>query len=92
MVDYYVEYAQPPWPRLDDFIGKVADTFHLPPASNWTTENSAHKKLACDGFRIQAVTHDYRAALKVTTGDDPMKIRSDRRAASEEKQRRDLKP
>src|SRR3954471_12174270 len=56
MVDYYVEYARPPWPQLDDFIGKVADAFQLPPASHWTTENSIHKKLACDGFRIQAVT------------------------------------
>ena len=36
LAQYYVQYDSlpysPPWPNVDDFIAKVADTFHLPTA------------------------------------------------------------
>ena len=92
MVKYEVEYARPPWPRLDDFINKIAAAFQLPQADKWIAENPNRRNLICDGFRMQATTHDSRGFLIVIRGDDPYKIQRDRRAAAEEEERRDFRP
>lgn len=92
MVRYEVGYRQPPWPRLDEFVDKVAAAFGLPAAPNWTTDNAAGKSLICDGFRIHVLTRDSRGRLILATDEDPTKIRQERRAAAEEKARRDFRP
>ena len=92
LVNYQVQYPQPPWPKIDEFIEKIAGAFNLPPADKWTTENFARKNLACDGFTIQAYTQDGRANLILKTGDDPFAIQRERRAAAEAQARREFRP
>ena len=92
LVNYQVEYRQPPWPRVDEFIEKIAGAFNLPPADKWSTENPVRKNLACDGFTVQAYTQDGRANLIIKTGDDPIAIQRERRAAAEAQARREFRP
>lgn len=91
-VRFYVEYGRPPWPRVDEFIDKISDALQLPPKANWTADNQGRKNLLCDGFRIRAATLDQRGSLSIETDDDPYKIQRERRAAEEEKERREFKP
>jgi hypothetical protein len=95
IAEYRVAYQGPPsgptWYRVDDFIAKLADTFGLPPASDWTADQnlSSRKTLKCDGFQLQAVGS---GSLTVSTPEPPYKKQWERRAAYEEKLRRDFKP
>lgn len=91
LVRYEVQYGWPDWPELDDFINKLADTFHLPRPGNWTGD-PGRKRLSCAGFQLEALTRDGNARLVVKTNDEPFEIQRQRRAASEEKARRDFKP
>jgi hypothetical protein len=92
LVVYGVQYSRPPWPKLDEFIDKVAGAFHLPAADKWTSENSLRKNLECDSFRLQAFTRDGRAGLILRTDDDPVVTQRERRAASEAEARREFRP
>jgi len=92
LVQYSVEYGRASWPRMDEFIEKITAAFQLPPARNWTSDNQARRNLICNGFHVQAFTRDYRGALVVATDDEPFKIRRERSAAADEKERRDFKP
>lgn len=92
LVEYHVQYSRPPWPKLDDFVDKVAEALNLPPAQNWASDAPYRKTLDCNGFRIQASTADGRGALKVRTGDDPSQIQRQRRAAAEAQARREFRP
>jgi len=92
LVVYSVQYARPPWPKLDEFVDKVAGAFHLPAADKWTSENALRKNLECDGFKLQAFTRDGRAGLILRTGDDPLVTQRERRAASEAEARREFRP
>ena len=88
---YSVQYSRPPWPKLDEFVDKVAGAFHLPAADKWATENAFRKDLECDGFKLQAFTRDGRAGLILRTG-DPLVTQRERRAASEAEARREFRP
>jgi hypothetical protein len=92
LVVYSVQYSRPPWPKLDEFVDKVAGAFHLPAADKWTSENALRKNLECDGFKLQAFTQDGRAGLILRTGDDPLVTQRERRAASEAEARREFRP
>ena len=92
LVEYYVQYERPNWPKLDDFVEKVAGAFQLPAADMWTTENAYRKNLVCEGFRVQATTRDGNGALTLRTNAEPLAIQRERRAAAEAQARRDFKP
>lgn len=89
---YSVQYSRPPWPKLDEFVDKVAGAFHLPAADKWTSENAFRKNLECDDFKLQAFTRDGSAGLILRTGDDPLVTQRERRAASEAQARREFMP
>jgi len=98
IAEYEVGYQGPPggptWPRVDDFIAKLADTFGLPPATDWIANQnlSSHKTLKCDGFQLQASAAGSAGRLTVSTPDLPHKKQQERRATFEEKLRREFKP
>jgi len=98
LAQYVVQYASmpyaPPWRNVDDFIAKVADTFHLPTAQSWTVfrNYSPEKALQCDGFRVRASNLNQVGNLVVETSEDANQVRRDRLTAFEDKTRRDFKP
>ena len=95
---YEVDYESPPggpvWRRVDDWIAKLSDSFKLPPASTWATDQnlSDRKTLKCDGFQMRASNLNLRGNLSVSTLDTPLQKQRERRAAFEEKLRREFKP
>lgn len=98
VVKYQVEYASPPkapsWRNVSDFINKLADSFKLPPATNWEEEQSTPylRKLRCDGFQMEASNLNLRGTLTVSTPESASKKQQERRAAFEENLRREFKP
>lgn len=92
LVQYGVAYDGPPWPHAADFINKIASAFKLPPAENWTVDQGVYKAVSCDGFRVRTSVNNSGASVSVLAGEDPFKIQTERRAASEEKQRQDFRP
>ena len=92
LVQYGVAYDGPPWPHSADFINKIAAAFKLPPAENWTVDQGVYKGISCDGFRVRTSVNNSGASISVLTGEDPFKIQTERRAASEEKRRQDFRP
>lgn len=93
-VEYHSAPIGPTWHRVDDFIAKVADSFGLPAATDWVgnQDNSSQKNLKCNGFQLQASNMNFRGSLIVSTLDPPSKMQRERRAAFEEKVRREFKP
>jgi hypothetical protein len=95
---YEVDYEAPPggpvWRRVDDWVAKLADTFNLPSATAWTVEQNLpdRKSLKCDGFQMRASNMNFRGNLSVSTLDTPLQKQQERRAAYEDKLRRDFKP
>lgn len=98
IVSYKVEYHSAPggpiWHRVNDFIAKMAEAFHLPPATNWTEDQNVMylKTLKCDGFKLEASIMNSRGSLTVSSFDIPRKAQQQRREAFEEKIRREFKP
>ena len=90
LVRYGVAYDRPPWSHTDDFINKIAGAFNLPTAENWAVGQS-FKTLSCDGFTMHASANS-TGLISVMTNDDPNRIQTARKAASEEKQRQEFKP
>jgi hypothetical protein len=93
-VEYLPTPEGPTWHRIDDFIAKIAESFHLPPATDWIVDkNAQHRKtLWCDGFQLEASILNFRGSLTVSTIDPPYKTQQQRREAFEEKLRREFKP
>lgn len=92
LVQYGIAYDGPPWPHAADFINKIASAFKLPPAENWTVDQGVYKAVSCDGFKVRTSVSNSGASISVLTGEDPSKIQTERRAASEEKRRQDFRP
>ena len=97
LVQYAVEYDGlpygPRWHRVDDFIAKMAEAFHLPSASEWVVDDYANyrKTLKCEGFRLEASILNSNGIFTVATP-DPYKVIDDRRREFEEKIKREFKP
>lgn len=98
VIQYEVEYQSPPdgptWRRVDDWVAKLSDSFGLPPVTDWAVDQNipSRKSLKCDGFQLQASNVNLRGSLRVSTFDPPYKRQQERRAAFEEKMRREFKP
>jgi hypothetical protein len=98
VVQYVVEYQPPPsapvWRRVDDWISRLADSFGLPPATDWVVDqaDSSWKGIKCDGFQLKASNMNLRGSLAVSTLDPPYQKQRERQAAFEEKLRRDFRP
>lgn len=98
LTQYDVEYQSPPggpaWRRVDDWVAKLADSFKLPPATDWAVEQYIpdRKSLKCDGFQLQASNMNLRGNLTVSTVDTPYKKQEERRATYNEKLQREFKP
>lgn len=95
---YEVEYESlpggPAWRRVDDWVTKLVDAFGLPAVTDWSVDQiiPSRKSLRCDGFQLQASNLNFRGNLTVSTLDPPYKKQQERRAAYEEKMRREFKP
>lgn len=96
--EYDVQYASPPsapsWKNVDEWITKLADTFKLPPATDWAPEPNltSQKSLKCDGFQLKAANVNLRGQLSVSILDSPLKAQQERRAAYEERLRKEFEP
>ena len=93
-VNYYFPPQGPSWPRLDDFITKVAAAYRLPPATDWTREQYqvAEKSLKCDGFRVDASNLNLAGSMAVSRPERAFTTRSARQEEFEEKVRQSFKP
>jgi hypothetical protein len=95
LAEYSVEYASPPngpaWQRVDDWVNKIAASFNLPEVGNWSAEQG-HRTLKCRDFQVIASNLNQVGNLKIATFDLPYKEQQARRAAFDEKLRRDFKP
>lgn len=82
----------PAWPNLDDLVAKFSETFHLPGPGGWTNRE-ASKILKCNGFEVEVRNPSGDAQLNVQQSApswvDELKKR---RAAEEERLRREFKP
>lgn len=98
LYQYEVEYEPPPgapvWRHVDDWVGKLADTFGLPAAMDWAVDKniSSRKSLKCEGFQMEVSNLNFRGNLVVATLDTPLQKQRERRAAYEDKLRREFKP
>jgi hypothetical protein len=92
---YSVVYARPPdgplWPRVDDWVNKIAASFNLPEMGSWSMEQG-DRTLKCRDFQMRASNLNAVGNLTVATLDLPYKEQETRRAAFDEKLRRDFKP
>ena len=95
LAEYSVVYAAPPsgpaWPRVDDWVNKIAGSFNLPELESWSTEQG-DRTLKCRDFQVRASNQNLVGNLKISTFDLPYKEQQARRAAFDEKLRRDFKP
>jgi hypothetical protein len=98
VVKYRVEYAQPPhgpsWRNVSDFVAKLVDSFQLPPTMNWDEDQNvpSQRRLKCDEFQLEASSVNQQGSLTVSTLDPASKKQQERRAAFDEKLRREFKP
>jgi hypothetical protein len=96
VIRFQVYYSGPPiapqWSQVDDFVAKVAEALQLPPATQWvrSTERTG-KSLKCNGFQMEAEILNAKGSLIVSIPDFDKK-RNERRAAYDEKLRREFKP
>jgi len=97
IAEYDVSYADPPdgpsWSRVEDWVAKVAESFDLPPVSNWSVDRSdSERTLRCNGFYVRASNSNLRGNLQIATSEFPYKEQQKRREAFDEKLRHDFKP
>ena len=96
LAEYSVVYEPPPngpaWPRVDDWVNKIAASFNLPELGSWSTEQQGDRTLKCRDFQVRASNLNLVGNLKIATFDLPYKEQQARRAAFDEKLRRDFKP
>ena len=96
VIRFQVYYSGPPeaprWSQVDDFVAKLADAFQLPPVTQWAkSRERTGKSLKCTGFQMEAEILDGKGSLIVSIPDFD-KTQNERRAAYEEKVRREFKP
>ena len=95
LAEYSVVYEPPPngpaWPRVDDWVNKIAASFNLPELGSWSTEQR-DRTLKCRDFQVRASNLNLVGNLKIATFDLPYKEQQSRRAAFDEKLRREFKP
>jgi hypothetical protein len=97
IVEFYVLYAgtyaqpAPVWPKLDDFVAKLSESFILPDAQYWQPNSDTSKSLKCNGFEIITSNVNWQGSilLRSTTY---MDVKKERAAVDDEKRRREFKP
>src|SRR5262249_49010213 len=94
VVSIVVSYPGPPWNYVDDMVSKVAIAFNLPGVNSWIHHAPMSKSLKCEGFEIIVTacgggTCCSMIGLRVPMIDEQVQ---QRRAADEEKARREFTP
>lgn len=89
----YINYpAGPRWPEIDELIVKVAETFGLPGLNLWKSDTSPNLKiLRCNGFEVVVGYMNEATSIQVRNFDYREKV-EERKAADEERKRREFKP
>src|ERR1700730_15801982 len=95
VIRFQVYYSGPPeaprWSQVDDFVAKLAEALQLPPVRQWARSmERTGKSLKCNGFQMEAETLDAKGSLIVSIPDF-VKQQDERRAAYDEKVRREFK-
>ena len=90
VVDFSVQYGGPSWRTVDEWVGKLSESFNLPGAQNWAVgpNESPNKVLKCAGIEIEAAIQGGGGSIRIrnTAGAE------ERPAAGEAKKRREFKP
>jgi hypothetical protein len=98
VVELQINYAGPHslprgpgWEKVDDFLAKLKEAFHLPDAKDWQYKSAVSKTLKCNGFEIHASIYNGVAAISLI-GKPYADVVRERGAAEEERRRREFKP
>ena len=93
VVDLSVQYGGATWPNVDDWIGKLSETFKLPAAREWTpgTGETPSKVLRCDAIVIEASIQGGSASIRIRNS-VYMREMEERMKAADEKRRQQVKP
>lgn len=93
VVDFTVVYVGPTWRTVNEWIGKLAETFKLPAAGEWVVgpNEAPNKILKCSGVEIEAAMQGGGGSIRVRNTEYTRGI-EERNAAGEEKKRREFKP
>ena len=90
---FHVAYVGPEWKSTEQFISKLSEAFHLPPAENWSgAANGPNRLLKCEGVVINVFSSG-GSNSSVTVGDlSASQVVNNRREAEKEKVRQAFKP
>jgi len=94
VTEVYVSYQGPPWNSVDEMITKVAGALSLPSAENWKSGGDHAKALKCDGFDMKVTAYQGGTCCSSIHLEIPnifQKV-NDRKAAAEEKARKEFTP
>lgn len=93
VVDFTAVYVGPSWSTVDEWIGKLAETFKLSAAGEWVAgpDEAPNKILKCNGVEIEAAIQGGGASIRVRNTEYTRGV-DERNAAGEEKKRREFKP
>ena len=104
---FRIDYLRgPEWKNADQFVSKLSDAFHLPPADRWRSADLAQpyelnspefdngvRILTCDGFTILATINNGNGGSAIVVRNLAAKrIADDREEAAKEKIRQAFKP
>ena len=88
--DLDVEYVGPTWTTVDEWVGKVSETFKLPGLEAWVAgpSENPNKVLKCNGIEIEAAIQGGGASIRIRDTEYSMRGTN----AGEEGKRRAFKP
>lgn len=94
VASFNISYAGPQWKNVDQFLARIAESFHLPTGASWAVSGSEYQKsLGCDGFAISVfATNGSSQPTLMVTDTSALKLVRDRREAAKEKERQAFKP
>ena len=89
--DLGVEYVGTTWTTVDEWVGKLSETFKLPGLEAWVAgpSENPNKVLRCNGIEIEAATQGGGASIRIRDTEYSMREGTN---AGEERKRREFKP
>jgi hypothetical protein len=92
VVDYSVSYSSPTWRTIDEWTGKLSETFGLPRSQDWTAgpNENPNRILKCNGVEIEAALLGGGGSVRVRNTEF---LKGGQEAGGgEERKRREFKP
>ncbi len=89
--DLDVEYVGTSWTTVDEWVGKLSETFKLPSLEAWVAgpSENPNKVLKCNGIEIEAASRGGGASIRIRDSEYSMREGTN---AGEERKRREFKP